>query len=204
MRLMIIDDHPLVRRGLISMLKGEANIDEIKEAANLQESICKVSKEKPDVAIVDLRLGYDDGLEVILNGKKVSPETKFIILTSFISREDFLKAEQLGVDGYVLKDALFEDILYAIKSVNRGKKYYDPGIINYKGERKGSVIIDQLTERERDVLKVLGQGCSNDEIAKHLFISENTVKKHVSNILSKLNIKHRTQAVVFYNNNFSL
>lgn len=199
MRLVIVDDHPLVRRGLISVLKEEKDIEMVKEASNITEAVSLITKEQPDIAIIDLKLGNENGLDIVARSKKLSNTTKFMILTTFISQEDFLKGEQIGVDGYMLKDAFFEDLFYAVKSINRGKKYYDPGIIDYSHREKENNLISQLTDREKEVLLELGKGFSNEDIAKKLFISENTVKKHVSNILLKMNLKQRSQVVALVN-----
>lgn len=199
MNLLIVDDHQLVRKGLASMLSYDDSINEIKEAACIKEAMDVLARIKPDIAMVDLKLGQENGLDVVEKGRVMSPDTKFIILTSFISRETFLKAEEMDVKGYILKEALSEDISYAINLVVRGKKYYDPEITGSGDSDKKSNNIDQLTDREKDVLRELGKGNSNLEIANKLFISESTVKKHVSNILSKLNLNHRTQLVLLVN-----
>jgi two-component system nitrate/nitrite response regulator NarL len=111
--------------------------------------------------------------------------------------EDFLKAEEVGVDGYVLKEALPEELLYAIKIVSQGRKYYDPTLLELKMKETANDPINELTPREQDVLMALGEGLPNREIAKRLFITEYTVKKHVSQILSKLELADRTQAALF-------
>lgn len=203
MKLIIIDDHPLVRKGLLSMLSDERNINEVIEAQNISEALKAIERKKPDIAVVDLKLGGEDGLEAVVKGKRISPNTKFIILSAYVSKEEFMKAEKIGLDGYILKDAFTEDIIYAINLVARGKKYYDSGIIKYKDYGVNDNLLNQLTDREKDVLRELANGYSNEEIAKRLFISENTVKKHVSSILFKLNLNHRTQAAVLVNNSLS-
>lgn len=204
MRLVIVDDHLLVRKGLVSILSNEQNIKEIKEAAEVEEALKIINEEKPDLAMIDLKLGREDGLQVVMKGREASPGTKFVILTSFISREDFLRAERIGIDGYILKEAFAEDILYAISIIRRGKKYYDPGVVDYKNKGESFSIFNELTDREKDVLRELGKGMSNEEIAKKLYISENTVKKHVSSILAKLNMEHRAQVVHIVNSNDTL
>lgn len=198
MNVVIVDDHPLARMGIISILSEDKNIQRIAEASSNKDAAEIVGKEKPEIAVIDLKLGREDGLDTVVYGKKMSPQTKYVILTSFISREEFDRAEELGVDGYVLKEAVAEDILYAIESIGRGKKYYDPGVVSYlKKSRIDNDLTRTLTDREKDVLRELGKGLSNEEIAKQLFISSNTVKKHISSILSKLNFEHRTQAAIF-------
>ena len=196
MKILIVDDHPMVRKGISAILSMEGNIDIIKEASNAEEAIECILKDKPEVAIVDLRLGKDDGLDVVMNANKEGVETKFIILTSSVQKEDFTRALACGVEGYILKEALAEDILYALHIVIRGKKYYHPDIVQYDEKQDGENELDQLTHREKDVLVELGNGKSNVEIADALFISEHTVKKHVSNILLKLQLSHRTQAAL--------
>lgn len=200
MKILIVDDHPLVRKGISSTLSFEEDIEEILEAANIEEAMVILKTNKPDLAIVDLNLGKEDGLEIVRRSRLKAIKTKFVILTSSIRKEDYTRSEEVGVDGYILKEAFAEDILYAIHVVLRGKKFIDPEVIRYQvasNMKDGS--LSELTPRESDVLVELGKGLSNYEIAKELFISEHTVKKHVSNILSKLELSHRTQAALLVN-----
>jgi len=196
-KVLVVDDHPLARKGIMSILSVKENIDII-ETSNVKEALYIIEKNKINVAIIDLKLGSEDGLEVVVEGKKISHNTKYIILTSFISGKDIQRAEKIGVDGYILKEAMAEDILFALNSVIRGKKYYDPSIVTYYTEKdinKGK--INQLSLREKEVLCELCKGFSNEKIAEVLFISVNTVKKHISSILSKLNLEHRTQVALY-------
>lgn len=201
MKILIVDDHPLVRKGISSILSFEENIERILEASNVEEAIKIIQTEKPTLAIVDLNLGNKDGLEIVSSSRKDGAKTKFVILTSSIKKEDYIRAKEIGVDGYILKEAFAEDILYALHVVLRGKRFIDSEVIKYEVTNASeNTYLDELTPREQDVLIELGKGLSNYEIAKNLFISEHTVKKHVSNILSKLELTHRTQAALLMNN----
>ncbi|ERI92098.1 putative response regulator protein VraR [Clostridiales bacterium oral taxon 876 str. F0540] len=200
MKLLVVDDHPLVRKGLLSTLALEEGVEQIQEASNVEEAMIMLVKLNPDISMVDLRLGKEDGLEIVSRAKKKALKTKFIILTSSSRKEDFLKAQEAGVDGYLLKEAYTEDIIYALHVVSRGKKFFDAEMLQYKMSSSQKDTLYELTEREKDVLEELGKGLSNTQIAKKLYISENTVKKHISNILSKLGLNHRTEAALYINN----
>lgn len=200
MKIIIVDDHPLVRQGLSSVLAMERDMELIGESTNVIEALTMISERKPDLALIDLRLGKECGLDIVDAAKKQRSNSKFIILTSSASYEDFLMAEECGVEGYVLKEALPEELLYAIRLVSRGRKYYDPELLEYKLRQNEIIFHEQLTTREREVLKELGKGLNNRQIAKKLFITENTVKKHVGQILAKLELEDRTQAALYANN----
>lgn len=201
MKILVVDDHPLVRKGISSALSFEEDIKEVFEASNVKEAIKIIEREKPNLAIIDLYLGYEDGLEIVSKCKEKDVDTKFVILTSSVKKDDFQRGMKIGVDGYILKEAFAEDIIYAIRVILRGKQFIDPEVIRYQATNiLENKVLDELTPREYDVLEELGKGLSNYEIAKKLYISENTVKKHVSNILSKLELTHRTQAALLVNN----
>jgi two-component system nitrate/nitrite response regulator NarL len=202
MKMLIVDDHPLVRRGLVSTLSTEENVEEIREASNVEEAINMLSAYNPDIAILDLRLGKEDGLEIVTRSRNKNRDTKFLILTSSSKKEDFLRAQKIGVDGFILKEAFAEDIVYAVHVVARGKKFFDPEIT--QSIRSEEDELKELTSRERDVLLELGKGLNNIQIANRLYISENTVKKHIGSIFSKLGINHRVEAALFVNNSISL
>jgi DNA-binding NarL/FixJ family response regulator len=199
MNVLIVDDHPLVRKGISSTLSFEDNINMILEASTVDEAIKLINFNKPALVIVDLNLGKEDGLEIVKRTKKIELDTKFLILTSSVKKEDFIRSVEAGADGYILKDAFSEDIVYAIRVVLRGKKFVDPEITKYQLENSSENCLSELTPREYEVLIELGKGLSNYEISKELYISENTVKKHVSNVLLKLQLSHRTQAALLVN-----
>lgn len=201
MKLLLVDDHPMVRKGLQSVLALEDNVEEIKEASCAEETLRLLKVYSPDIMIVDLRLGKDNGLELIRKAKEANTNTRYIVLTSSQRKDDFLQAQEAGVYGYILKDAFPEDILYAYRVVARGKKFFDPEMFQGSVSEEGN--LKELTPRERDVLSELGRGLSNIQIAERLYISENTVKKHISSIFSKLGLNHRLEVAVFVNNNIN-
>ncbi|AIQ22220.1 response regulator transcription factor [Paenibacillus sp. FSL E2-8871] len=199
MKIVIVDDHPLVRRGLASVISMQPNVKFAGEATNGQEALLVIEETQPDLVLIDLKLADESGLDVIKKARARGIVSKFILLTSSASREDFLKAEEVLVDGYVLKEALPEELLFAIQLVHKGRKYYDPGLMEDKMRMSESSPTDELTPKEKEVLIELGQGACNREIASRLFISEFTVKKHVSQILAKLQVADRTQAALYAN-----
>jgi DNA-binding NarL/FixJ family response regulator len=201
MKLILVDDHPLVRKGLIYVLSLEKDIDIVGEAGNTVEANRLLTVKNPDIALIDLKLGTEYGLDIIKKAIENHTGCKFIVLTSSADEYDFRKAEEIGAYGYVLKESLPEELLYAIRLVNKGRKYYDPGIISQLMKPSYTKIPDELTPREQEVLLSLGQGLCNKDIAKELYITEFTVKKHVSQILAKLGLTDRTQAALYAHNN---
>lgn len=200
MKLLIVDDHPLVRKGISSILSFDKSVIVVLEASNINEAMTLIGSEAPELSIVDLNLGKEDGLELVMRARSEGAKTKFVILTSSVRKEDFIRSEKVGIDGYILKEAFAEDILYAINLVMRGKRFIDSEILRYQAENNTKDdYLNDLTPREEDVLRELGKGLSNVEIAENLFISENTVKKHVSNILLKLDLNCRTEAALLVN-----
>jgi len=197
----MVDDHPLVRKGIEAAARLEEDMELLGSSSNAEEALQLIGEHKPDVALVDLRLQNEHGLEIVKKGRKINPKTRYIILTSYATEEEIQGAIDEGVEGYVLKEALPEELISAIRTVSQGRKYFDPAVVQYameKGRRSGSKPdLGELTPRELDVLKALGRGLNNRSIADELFISEHTVKKHVGAVLEKLCLQDRTQAALF-------
>ena len=203
MRIVIVDDHPLVRKGLVSILSLDEKMEVLEEATNSKDALTLFRKATPDVAIVDLRLANESGLDLITEAKRQGITCKFVVLTSSTDELDFEQAKKIGVDGYVLKEALPEELLHALRIVGRGRKYYDPGVLDFVMKPEVSVEVDghieQLTPKEKEVLLELGMGHSNKQISQALYITEYTVKKHVSQVLAKLDLADRTNAALYAN-----
>jgi len=199
LNILIVDDHPLARKGIISILKD--NIDNccISEETCVKGALGALRLGTVHVMFVDLNLGGEFGLDIVREGGCISPGTKFILITTYISKEDYKKAEELNVSGYLSKSAAPEDIVYIVDLVTRGKKYIDSDLISFDNSDRSGDTTAQLTDREREVLTELAKGISNEEISKRLFISINTVKKHLSSIMSKLNLQNRMQLILYVN-----
>ncbi|MDD2235272.1 MAG: response regulator transcription factor [Desulfitobacteriaceae bacterium] len=199
MRIVIVDDHPLVRQGIIALLSLEEEVEVVGEAATCSEAVQLIQKQQPDLAVVDLRLGdgaEGSGLDVVKSCREQGPDCKFIILTSSVSTIDFQKACAVGIEGYLLKEAFPEELLMAIKLVGKGRKCFDPNLMETVMCKKDNSW-EKLTAKEQEVLLLLAEGLTNREIAEKLYISESTVKKHVSQVLAKLELGDRTKAAVY-------
>ena len=199
MKVLIVDDHPLVREGLAAILSMEFSMVTVEQAATCDEAVNKIHQLEPDIVLLDLRLDRECGLDVIPKVRKNKSNCKFVVLTSSSDRNDFKRAEDMDVDGYILKDAYPEEILLGMKLISRGRKYYDPGILEIMLQKQDNSPTEELTPREQEVLRELGKGMTNKQIAQNLFITEYTVKKHVSQILAKLGLADRTQAALYAN-----
>jgi two-component system nitrate/nitrite response regulator NarL len=200
MKIVIIDDHPLVRKGVEMVASLEPDLEFAGFASNGKEALELIAQTNPDVALVDLRLPEEHGLEIIKKARDAGSRCKYIILTSYATKEEIQQAMALGVEGYVLKEALPEELLSAIRLVAKGRKYYDPTVVQqameYDKEYRGKGM-DELTPRELEVLAFLAKGMNNKAIAEALFITEHTVKKHIGQILEKLDLHDRTQAALY-------
>ncbi|MEM1441090.1 MAG: response regulator transcription factor [Verrucomicrobiota bacterium] len=188
LRLLLVDDHLLVRRGLASLLDDEDDLSVVAEAGSGEEAIALASEHKPDVIILDLRLRDMSGIEVAveLKGQRI------LMLSSFMQEEDVRRAFEAGILGYLSKDKNSDELLNAIRAVGEGQQYLSPEISLLLAKSEWSA---HLTDRELEILQWIARGRANKQIGEELSLSENTVKNHVKSILSKLNAKDRTHAV---------
>lgn len=196
MKYVVVDVQPLVRQGLIAVLTGEEDLEPAGQAANVEEALAKIVSTGAGLVFLDSRLGDECGLDLVSKCRERRLVCKFIVLTSAASRDEFARANREGVCAYISKQALPEEIVAAVQVVSCGRKYYDPSITELMLSPKPNVA-DMLTMREREVLAALGEGLSNRDIAKRLYITEYTAKKHVSQILAKLELSGRTQAALY-------
>ena len=198
MKLLLVDDHEMVRLGLKSYLSMQDGVDQVLEASDGQEGVELALQERPDVIIMDIVMPHMTGIEATLAILKEWPDAKILILTSYLDNEKIYPVLDAGAKGYMLKTSSAEEILRAIYKVEQGELAIETEVSQKVEYRKNHVELhDDLTARERDILSLLTKGYENQRIADELFISLKTVKTHVSNILSKLEVSDRTQAVVY-------
>ena len=190
-KILVVDDHHVVRQGLIALLKTVPEISVVAEGADGDEAVELFRQHQPDVTILDLRMPKKGGVEAINEIRKDAPNARIIVLTTFDGDEDIFRALQAGAKGYLLKDMFGEELIEAIRTVHAGKQRIPPVVAQRLAERMGG---PSLTARELDVLKCIVGGRSNRDIGHDLSISEATVKTHINNILGKLGVADRTQA----------
>jgi DNA-binding NarL/FixJ family response regulator len=194
-RLLITDDHPVVRDGLKSMLAAQPDFIVIGEAANGEEAILQAVSLKPDVILIDLRMPVMDGVTAIGRLKVSAPEVHILVLTTYDTDADILRAIEAGANGYILKDAPREELFRAVRSTAQGQSYLSPSVATRLMGRMRSPTEEMLSRREVEILGYVAKGFSNKEIAGNLQISETTVKSHLLHIFAKLQVNDRTQAV---------
>lgn len=202
--ILVLDDHPIVRQGLVSIIKMYKHDEIILEAGTVKEAIVifEDNKRKINMAFIDINLRNEDGFDLIEWINKKGLDVKKFMITSSSKEEDFIRAKALGVDAYLLKDAFIDDIVYGLKVVDRGGKFYSADLIENIGNvTDEDKLINSLTKREMEVLFYLHKGYTNAKISESLHISEGTTKKHISNLLSKLGLENRVNAVLFANRN---
>lgn len=204
-RLLLVDDHAIVREGLRTLLGEVPDLALVGEAADGPAAITMAAAVKPDVILLDLMLPGMNGIEVTRRILAQQPACRIIVLTSFADDQNVLAAMQAGAAGYLLKDVLQADLVKAIHQAARGEPALHPEaqrklvehLARPRARQGAEANLEQLTERERDVLGLIARGFSNRQIADELHITEGTVKGHVSNVLSKLQLQDRTQAALY-------
>ena len=204
LRLLVVDDHEVVRQGLVALLDRRAGFEVVAQAASVAEAIAEAARFQPDVVIMDVRLPDGSGIEACRDIRAARPETRVVMLTSYPDEEAVLSAIIAGASGYLLKQVRGRDLVSAIESVGRGDSLLDPAVTERILQRvrmaatggAGDELAD-LTTQERRILLLVAEGKTNKEIAGEVFLSDKTVKNYVSSILSKLNLQRRTQAAAF-------
>ena len=201
-RVMLADDHILMREGIRQLLEFDGSIEVVEEANDGDECLEKLKRSKPDVLLLDINMPNKNGIQVLEEIKKNKINVKVLILTVHNEVEYLLKAVDIGVDGYIMKDSESAELKKAINAVMKGENYIQPKLIPALNNRLVARDVDKeklesLTKREIDVLILVANGMFNKEIAIKLNISERTVKNHISNIFKKLDVSDRTQAAVF-------
>lgn len=201
-RILIVDDHPVVRKGMRAMLETEPDLEVVGEGKNGVEAVDLFRQTHPDVLLLDLVMPQMDGIEAIQQIRAADPGARILVLTSFTSNDKVFAAIKAGAAGYMLKDSDPDDLLRAIHQVHRGESSLHPAIAHkllaemaHPAEAKSAT--EALTEREKEVLTYLAQGLSNNQIAEKMVVSRATVHTHVNRILSKLQLDSRTQAALY-------
>lgn len=203
MKVLICDDQAIVRDGLAMLLKLEPDIEVVGTAEDGARAIEMVAKEGPDLVLMDLKMPIMNGVEATRQIRTRYPQVRVLVLTTFDNDEWVLDAIHAGASGYLLKDTPRDVLVKAIRGTVTGKTYLDPGVagkildrVSTHQTEPSGLVTSKLTEREIEILRLMAQGLNNKEISDHLFLSEGTVRNHVSSILEKLGVSDRTQAAV--------
>lgn len=201
-RVLLVDDHAVVRMGLRTFFDLQDDIEVVGEAGDGSEGVALARRLHPDVVLMDLLMPNMDGLTAIGRIKAEMPETEIVAVTSFIEEEKVTAALEAGASGYLLKDAEAEEVASAVRAAYAGEVHLDPAVARLLAQRLRTRKnepdpVEPLTDRERDVIRLLGQGMSNKDIGAALFITERTARTYVSNILGKLGLASRTQAALW-------
>ncbi|MEP7361018.1 MAG: response regulator transcription factor [Chloroflexota bacterium] len=204
LRLLVVDDHEVVRQGLVAMLERRPNFQVVAEAGTAAEAIEMARRHKPDLVVMDVRLPDGSGIEACREIRAEMPATRVVILTSYPDEEAVFSAIVAGASGYLLKQVRGRDLVAALEAVGRGESLLDPAVTEKVLERVrriatggGTDELAQLTAQEQKILLLVAEGKTNKEIAAEVFLSDKTVKNYVSSILSKLNLQRRAQAAAY-------
>jgi len=201
-RVFLLDDHEVVRRGLRELLEAEGDLEVVGEAGTAAEALARIPPTKPDVAVLDVRLPDGDGVEVCRDIRSSHPEVNCVMLTSFSDDDALFQAIMAGAAGYLLKQIKGNDLVDAVRRVAAGQSLLDPAVTARVLERlrtgpETDERLGQLTEQERRILDLIAEGLTNRQIAERVHLAEKTVKNYVSNLLAKLGMERRTQAAVY-------
>lgn len=200
-RVLLVDDHEIVRRGLRDLLDGEPGISVVAQAGTVAEALTMASARTPDVAVVDVRLPDGDGVALCRSLRALEPAPACLVLTAFDDERALVEAILAGASGYLLKQVRGQDVVHAVREVAAGRSLLDPvttaRVLERMRRSAEPDALAELTERERTVLELMGEGLSNKEIGARLFLAEKTVKNYVTSVLAKLGMERRTQAVAW-------
>lgn len=201
-RIFLLDDHEVIRRGVADLLEVEADLAVVGEAGSVTEAMVRIPATRPDVAVLDVRLPDGSGVEACRELRDRTPETVFLMLTAYADDEALFEAIMAGASGYVVKDIRGNDLVDAIRKVASGKNLLDPALTpqvleRIRSGRKGDDRLTALSDQELRTLELIGEGMTNRQIGDRLHLAEKTVKNYVSNMLSKLDMERRTEAAVF-------
>jgi len=204
LRLLVVDDHEVVRQGLVALIERREKFQVVAEAGSVEEALDAVRKFQPDLVVMDVRLPDGSGIEACREIRAEFPATRVVMLTSYPDEEAVLSAIIAGASGYLLKQIRARDLVQALESVGRGESLLDPAVTEKVLERVRRIAsgtytdeLAQLTAQEQKILQLVAEGKTNKEIAQEVFLSDKTVKNYVSSILSKLNLQRRAQAAAF-------
>src|ERR1035441_5205918 len=190
-KVLVVDDHPVVRLGLRTMLESEGNITVTGTAASAKEALAEVQRQRPDVVLMDLRMPEMEGAEAILELRRMDPNIRILVLTNYEEDEYIFRALQAGAMGYLLKSTPQEEIVQAVEMVHQNKRCVPPNIAR---RLLDTLAREELSQRELEVLRLVAGGLTNKEIAQRLFISAKTARNHVASCLEKLGVTDRTEA----------
>jgi DNA-binding NarL/FixJ family response regulator len=201
-RVFLLDDHEIVRRGVKELLESEGDLEVVGEAGTAAEALARIPPTRPDVAVLDVRLPDGDGVQVCREIRSAHPEIHCLMLTSFADDEALFQAIMAGASGYVLKQIKGADVVEAVRAVAAGRSLLDPSVTARVVERlrngqEEDELLARLSPQERNILRLIADGLTNRQIAEQVHLAEKTVKNYVSNLLSKLGMERRTQAAVY-------
>jgi two-component system response regulator DevR len=201
-RVFLLDDHEIVRRGVKELLEAEGDLEVVGEAGTAAEALARIPPTRPDVAVLDVRLPDGDGVQVCREIRSAHPEIHCLMLTSFADDEALFQAIMAGASGYVLKQIKGADVVEAVRAVAAGRSLLDPSVTarvvqRLRGGQEEDELLARLSPQERNILRLIADGLTNRQIAEQVHLAEKTVKNYVSNLLAKLGMERRTQAAVY-------